>query len=330
MKHLASLVFRVRCAGFSSLELADSHPSLTLRILSSRTSHMHFDSILIAHRLRSGLAQRILNKVQTAFTSCQCGPIAPPYGVRNPLHYRDGVSSVESVISHFTSGEGTVGQGVPPDDRNADHGPDDPRDGLSDASKHASHDALPIDARWPSDAPSAAVGQVVLAVNAAITLKRRAAAASLTVHGDAVPLLPVTPTRQELAVVIALADTYGAALSSAPRFVPVLDFIADYGAVKLVQRVMYGARPTTDFDVTAYAAENARLAELLREARTAFEFLCATWPEAFMAQASEALGQLGLPRLHAPAPPPTNCQRGGRVGLDDGPGDEFDEEGGDA
>ncbi|WP_285181115.1 hypothetical protein, partial [Mycobacterium tuberculosis] len=87
----------------------------------------------------------------------------------------------------------------------------------------------------------------------------------------------------ELAVVIALAETYGVALSSALRFLPVLDFIADYGAIKLVQRVMYGARPTTDFDVTAYAAENARLAELLREARTAFEFLCASWPEAFMA-----------------------------------------------
>nr|WP_284507444.1 hypothetical protein [Caballeronia sp. ATUFL_F1_KS39] len=134
-------------------------------------------------------------------------------------------------------------------------------------------------------------------------MKRRAAAASLTAHGDAVPLLPVKPSRLELAVIIALAETYGAALSSLPRFLPVLDFIADDGAVKLVQRVMYGARPTTDFDVTAYAAENARLAELMREARTAFEFLCATWPEAFMAQASEALAQLGLPRLRAPAAP---------------------------
>jgi hypothetical protein len=113
----------------------------------------------------------------------------------------------------------------------------------------------------------------------------------------------VKPSRLELAVVIALAETYGAALTKDARFVPVLDFIADYGAVKLVQRVMYGARPTTDFGVTAYAAENARLAELLREARVAFEFLCATWPEVFMAQASEALAQLGLPRLRAPAPP---------------------------
>ncbi|MDR5809070.1 hypothetical protein [Caballeronia sp. LZ019] len=165
-------------------------------------------------------------------------------------------------------------------------------------------------------------------MNEAIVLKRRAAAAWLTAHGDAVPSLPVKPSRLELAVVIALAETYGAALSTLPRFLPVIDFIADYGAVKLVQRVMYGARPTTDFDVTAYAAENARLAELLREARPAFEFLCATWPEAFMAQASDALDQLGLPRLRAPAPSSMDVRRYGDVPgdrSDNGQGEEGDD-----
>jgi hypothetical protein len=151
--------------------------------------------------------------------------------------------------------------------------------------------------RWPNEAPIAAVSRVVLAVDEAITLKRRAAAAWLTAHGEAVPLLPIKPSRLELAVVIALAETYEAALSSAPRYVPVIDFIADYGAVKLVQRVMYGARRATNFDVTAYAAESARLAELLRDARPAVEFLCASWPEVFMGPASEALEKLGLPRL---------------------------------
>ncbi|SAK88988.1 hypothetical protein AWB75_06113 [Caballeronia catudaia] len=157
--------------------------------------------------------------------------------------------------------------------------------------------------RWPAEAPTAAIARVVLQLDEAITLKRRAAAARLTAQGDAVPFLPIKPSRLELAVVIALAETYGAALYLDARFLPVLDFMADYGAVKLVQRVMYGARPTTDFEVTVYAAENARLAALLRDARTAFEFLCATWPEVFMGQASEALAKLGLPRLHAPAPP---------------------------
>ncbi|MFM0136379.1 hypothetical protein [Caballeronia grimmiae] len=193
------------------------------------------------------------------------------------VNYRDGVSRVEFENSplHFRGGHRGA-QGFAPNDCEPD---DDARYGSNDASRDASE----ASDRWPAEAPSAAVAQVVLAVDDAITLKRRAAAAWVTAHGDAVPLLPVKPSRLELAVIMALAETYGAALSSALRFVPVIDFIADYGAVKLVQRVMYGARPITDFDVTAFAAENARLAELLRAARTAFEFLCATWPEAFMA-----------------------------------------------
>ncbi|MDR5736180.1 hypothetical protein QCE47_28100 [Caballeronia sp. LZ025] len=211
-----------------------------------------------------------------------------------------------------------MAQGFAPDDR-------EPGDDAPNGSNDASSDASQASDRWPGTAPTAATAQVVLAVDEAITLKRRAAAAWLTAHGDAVPLLPVKPSRLELAVVIALAETYGAALTSLPRFIPVIDFIADYGAVKLVQRVMYGARPTTDFDVTAYAAENARFADLLREARTAFEFLCASWPEAFMAQASEALAQLGLPRLRTPAPPSMNGGSGG-----DEPGDGSGEEGDDA
>jgi hypothetical protein len=205
----------------------------------------------------------------------------------------------------YNSEERAVAQAFPPDDvepdRAPDHEPDHQRHAQQDQYDRSS-DALPGE-QWLSEVPTAAVAQVVLAVDEAITLKRRAAAAWLTAHGDALPLLPVRPARLELAVVIALAETYGAALSSAPRLVPVIDFIADYGAVRLVQRVMYGARPAADFDVTAYAAENARLAELLRDARPAFEFLCASWPEVFMGQASEALDKLGLPRLRAPAPP---------------------------
>jgi hypothetical protein len=210
-----------------------------------------------------------------------------------------------------------VAQGFPPD--NGDPG-GDARDGAHDAS----HDASQASGRWPAEAPTAAVAQVVLTVDAAISVKRRAAAARLTVHGNALPVLPLRLSRLELAVVIALAETYGAALSS-PRFVPVIDFIADHGAVKLVQRVMYGARATTHFEVSAYAAENARLAELLRDARTAFEFLCATWPEVFMAQASDALAQLGLPQLRATAPPSINDRSGGGDEPGDAPGEEGDD-----
>jgi hypothetical protein len=98
----------------------------------------------------------------------------------------------------------------------------------------------------------------------------------------------------ELAVIIALAESYGALLHRESRFVSIIDFIADYGAVVLVQRVMYGAQPVTDFDVTAYAAENARLADAVRDARVAFEFLCATWPEVFLAQTHAVLAGLGV------------------------------------
>lgn len=52
-------------------------------------------------------------------------------------------------------------------------------------------------------------------------------------------------------------SAFGAALSSEPRFLPVIDLIADYGTVKLVQRVMSDARPTKVFHETAFAAESA-------------------------------------------------------------------------
>ncbi|EEA03059.1 hypothetical protein BH160DRAFT_1586 [Burkholderia sp. H160] len=130
-------------------------------------------------------------------------------------------------------------------------------------------------------------------------LKRTAAAAWLTARSHAVPARPVRPTGMELAVVIALAGTYGAALYGDARFVSVLDFIADYGAVALVQRVIAGARPETDFDVTTVATENGRLAEALREARVAFEFLCVTWLEVFLAETHALFEGLGV-RIRTP------------------------------
>jgi hypothetical protein len=197
--------------------------------------------------------------------------------------------------------------------------PRDPRD-LSDQSD-----------RWPDEAPTPEVARVVLKVDQSITLKRTAAAAWLTAHGDAVPLLPVKPTRMELAVVIALAETYGAPLYKESRFVPVIDFIADYGAVVFVQRVMYGARPVTDFDVTAYAAENARLADAVRDARVAFEFLCATWPEVFLAQTHAVLAGLGI-RVRPPeadlAPPLSDIENPGHV-IDENDRNESDDKQGD-
>ncbi|WP_250482537.1 hypothetical protein [Caballeronia sp. GACF5] len=195
--------------------------------------------------------------------------------------------------------------------------------------------------RWPAEAPSVGVARVVLKVDGSITLKRAAATAWLTAHHHAAPAmpprLPIRPTRMELAVVIALAETYGAALYQDARFAPVLDFIADDGAVALVQRVMYGARAdshnSADFDVTARTAENTRLAEVLREARVAFEFLCATSPEVFLAETHALLAGLGVQvRLTDPAPmSPSSSDRedGDEPGRGDDERDEGDEREGD-
>ncbi|WP_086973560.1 hypothetical protein [Caballeronia glebae] len=103
----------------------------------------------------------------------------------------------------------------------------------------------------------------MLQLDEAVTLKQRAA------RGDAVPLRPIKPSRLELVVIIALAESYGAALYRDARFIPVIDFIADEGAVALVQRVMYGALPDQDNSddcPPATAEDNARLADLLPEA----------------------------------------------------------------
>ncbi|MDR5785224.1 hypothetical protein P9281_01425 [Caballeronia sp. LP003] len=181
------------------------------------------------------------------------------------------------------------------------------------------------DNRWPAEAPSADVARVVLKVDESITLKRTAGAAWLTAHGDAVPSLPVRPTHMELAVIIALAETYGAALYKDARHVFVLDFIADHGAVELVRRVMYGAQIEPDDSASGIAPENTRLADVLRDARVAFEFLCATWPEVFLAQTHAVLAGMGV-RVRPPDAdpmPPSASEGDAEDGKDDA--DEPDE-----
>lgn len=91
-----------------------------------------------------------------------------------------------------------------------DFAPDDGGDGHRNP-RDDSRDERDASHRWPAEAPSAAIAQVVLKLDDAITLKRRAAAAWLTAHGDVLPALPIKPSRMELAVFMALAETYGAA-----------------------------------------------------------------------------------------------------------------------
>ncbi|NLP64803.1 hypothetical protein [Paraburkholderia sacchari] len=82
-----------------------------------------------------------------------------------------------------------------------------------------------------------------------------------------------------------------------------LDFIADQRAVARVQRVMFGALPETDLDVTAFRSENACLAEALRDTRVAFAFLRAIWLGVITAQAGAR---------HSPRSACRGCGRGRR------------------
>jgi hypothetical protein len=165
----------------------------------------------------------------------------------------------------------------------------------------------------------------VLALDEAVTLRRRAAAAWLSAHGDPLPALRMRPSRIELAVLTTLAQTYGPALLDRADFTPVIDVVAECGAVVLVQRVLFGdafghafgeARSERQEDVP----EVTRLAARLLAARVPFEILCGTWPEVFMAQADIALQSFLQPpprsnQASAPPEPPLESEDGER---DDG------------
>ena len=84
------------------------------------------------------------------------------------------------------------------------------------------------------------------ALDQAITRRRRAGGRyrerqAADVLGTWVPP-PLKPTRIELAVFTVLAQTYGPAVLHHPDFTPVLEDLAECGAVVLVQRALWGER----------------------------------------------------------------------------------------
>ncbi|SAL85098.1 hypothetical protein AWB68_07562 [Caballeronia choica] len=153
----------------------------------------------------------------------------------------------------------------------------------------------------------AAVARVVLALDQAITRRRQLAAATVNaklriVLGTWVPP-PLKPTRIELAVFTVLAQTYGPAVLHHPDFTPVLEDLAECGAVVLVQRALWGEQ-----------LDDVRLAARLLDARIPFEILCGTWPEVFMAQAHAELQGF---RPQPPKSPKSPMASDGEEGGDD-------------
>ncbi|SAK74559.1 hypothetical protein AWB76_04795 [Caballeronia temeraria] len=154
----------------------------------------------------------------------------------------------------------------------------------NDSTNHASSGARASEAM-----PDGAVARIVSKLENIVTLMRQTTmqrgCSSSHIH------IPAAPSRMDMAILIALAETYGQAIVEDPCFYPVISFVAERGGVALVQQVLFGDSMNS---IPSGTACNDALSSLLEEARPAFEFLCGTWPEAFMAQANTALRRLGF------------------------------------
>ena len=147
--------------------------------------------------------------------------------------------------------------------------------------------------------PDPEVARIVLELDRTIT-RRRAGAMHHLVEGRSVPL-PVKPSHIELRVLTSLAQTFGTVLFG-KDFGPVLDRIAECGAVVVVQRALWGEAP-----------DDVRLAARLLEARIPFEILCGTWPEVFMGEAhAELQGFMPRPPASPELSEPSDGEEGWR------------------
>ncbi|GJH28850.1 hypothetical protein [Caballeronia novacaledonica] len=163
----------------------------------------------------------------------------------------------------------------------------------NDSTNHASSGARAREAM-----PGGTVARIVSELENVVTLMRQTS--MQRGYASSHIYIPATPSRMDMAILIALAETYGQAIVEDPRFYPAISFVAERGGVALVQQVLFGDSMNP---VPSGAACNDVLSSLLEEARPAFEFLCGTWPEAFMAQANTALRRLGFSALTRPMNP---------------------------
>lgn len=134
--------------------------------------------------------------------------------------------------------------------------------------------------------PDREVARLVLDVADLIIHYRRARALRRPIaQGDPAPL-PVHPTRNEMAVITALVQTYGAALLR-NEFARLRNDLAECGAVAMAQRALL----SDGWDDEGPALEGREVLRL-QVARPPLEELCRQWPEIFLPEAQVALARL--------------------------------------
>jgi hypothetical protein len=90
--------------------------------------------------------------------------------------------------------------------------------------------------------------------------------------------VPRRPDRAELAILTALADTYGAEMLTNTSLGYVLRRVARHGGVAFVQRVLWGE-----------SASDAQLSVMLTSARAAFTQISLAFPDIFLAEANAVI-----------------------------------------
>jgi hypothetical protein len=90
--------------------------------------------------------------------------------------------------------------------------------------------------------------------------------------------VPRRPDRVELAILTALADTYGSELLTNASLGYPLRLVARHGGIALVQRVLWGE-----------SASDAQLAVMLTATRAAFTQISLAFSDAFLADANDVI-----------------------------------------
>ena len=90
--------------------------------------------------------------------------------------------------------------------------------------------------------------------------------------------VPRRPDRVELAILTALADTYGSELLTNASLGYALRLVARHGGIGFVQRILWGE-----------SASDAQLAVMLTATRAALTQISLAFPDAFLAEANDVL-----------------------------------------